>query len=83
MTTKTELDLTAWCRQRAKSHHVYETRELAYYPTDESRDVALVEWTVRTLGNPSLPESVEALRILAERHGMELVPASAEAEATR
>ena len=74
-TTTAELDLHGWCRDRAHSHHVYETRELAYYPSETARDIALIEWTVRCLGNPALDTAREALRQISERHSLELAPA--------
>ncbi|GAB3817758.1 hypothetical protein GCM10027605_68990 [Micromonospora zhanjiangensis] len=68
----TEPDLVAWCRDRAANHRTYEHHESPIY---QDRDVALVEWTVRTLGNPLILTSARALAVIAQRHGLQLVPA--------
>lgn len=68
MTAPKPLDLESWCQERAERFWQHEQIEMATFPSPGYRDIALVEWTVRTLGNPELPESREVLGILAERH---------------
>jgi hypothetical protein len=58
-------ELYAWCRDRADNFRAWEHVMVAA-PAD--RDVALVEWVVETLGNPSAPESREVLDALRARH---------------
>ncbi|MEU7590702.1 hypothetical protein AB0A95_30975 [Micromonospora sp. NPDC049230] len=65
----TEPDLAAWCRKRAANHRAYEEHELPLY---EDRDIALIEWAVRCLGNPRTATAVPVLRIIARQHGLVL-----------
>jgi hypothetical protein len=65
----TEPDLAAWCRKQAANHRTYEEHELPLY---EDRDVALIEWAVRCLGNPLTATAVPVLRIIARQHGLVL-----------
>lgn len=65
----TPLDLSAWCHTTAERFRDMEEHELAMYPSPDARDAALVEWVVRVLGNPQLPESAAVVATLAGRHG--------------
>lgn len=67
------VDLARWCADRAEAHADYEAHE---WPAYRDRDTALVEWTVRVLGRPYLPESRAVLAALAARHGLQLVTAA-------
>lgn len=68
------VDLSGWCRRRVTAFWDWEQREMAMFPTRFDRDVAIVEWTLRTLGNPELPESADVVRQLAERHAPVVAP---------
>ena len=65
----TPVDLGAWCHERAERFRDMEEHELAMYPDGRLRDAAIVEWTVRALGNPNLPGSADVVATLAGRHG--------------
>jgi hypothetical protein len=62
------VDLAAWCAERAERFRDMEQHELALYPSPDDRDTALVEWTVRALGNRDLPESAAVVATLTARH---------------
>lgn len=66
-----EFDLRHWCADSATNHRYYEDRELPAY---DDRDTAIVEWTVRCLGNPKLGGARNAIAAIAERHGLDLAP---------
>ena len=63
------VNLDRWCAQSAAEFREMEHIEWAAYPSETDRDGALVEYIVRTLGNPALAESREVVQLLAERHG--------------
>lgn len=62
-------DLAGWCERTAAEYAEMEHHGMDLLGGD-ARDAALVEWTVRVLGNASLRESREVVRVLAERHGL-------------
>ena len=63
-----EIELFAWCRRQAEGFRDWEQHEMAMFDSNDARDLELVEWVVRVLGNPELVMSREVLKILAERH---------------
>lgn len=70
--TTTATNLPTWCQLRAERFRDMEQHEMAMYPDQDCRDVAIVEHVVRVLANPDLPESSEVLAIVAEQHRLEL-----------
>ena len=65
--------LADWCTRIAHGHRTYEDRELAMYPTTADRDRALVEWTLRCLGNTGYSAAAnteQIVAILARRHNL-------------
>lgn len=69
MSESTELDLHAWCRKYTKAFLTFENREMAMWPSDAARDLGVVEWTLRCLGNPENADALAVLEALVERHG--------------
>jgi hypothetical protein len=62
------VDIAAWCRDRMEAFLSWESHEMAMFPSGAEREVAIVEWVVRVLGNPELANSAEVVRLLAARH---------------
>jgi hypothetical protein len=62
------VDIAAWCRDRMEAFLSWESHEMAMFPSGAEREVAIVEWVVRVLGNPESSESAEVLRLLVARH---------------
>jgi len=81
--TTTELNLPTWCLLRAERFRDFEQREMAMYPDGDSRDMAIVEWTIRCLANPQLADAREALALIAGQHGLELAEAGTTAALTK
>lgn len=69
-TTASAADLHGWCRKTTKGFLTFENRELAAWPSDAARDLGIVEWTLRCLGNPANADVLPVLAALVERHGM-------------
>jgi hypothetical protein len=60
------INLHRWCAENAASFHEMEQIEMALYPSPEDRDVALVQWVVRCLGNPANNDGGDVLEAVLD-----------------
>ncbi len=72
--TTTEFNLPTWCQVRAERFRDFEQHEMAMYPDGDSRDMAIVEWTIRCLANPSCEGSAEVLAAIIEQRASKEKP---------
>jgi hypothetical protein len=61
------VNIYAWCAKRADAFRDMERHEMAMYPSNDDRDQALVEWTIRVLANRSVAGTAEVLAEIEER----------------
>jgi hypothetical protein len=61
-----DVDIAEWCADITDEFRTFERCEMAMFG---DRDLAIVEWTIRCLGNPrSTKRSAEVVALLSARH---------------